>query len=69
MEQLHNDLQAIQQYNRKLIKKHGHQDLQKLKEAGIYNYADFLDVETTKKLKKWRKQKKSKVAKTFDLDA
>jgi len=40
-----------------LIKKHGRHDIDKLKEKGMFNYADFMDVETTKKLKMFRKDK------------
>ena len=66
---MNNNLEEIQKYNHKLIKRHGHQDLDKLKEEGIYNYADFMDVQTTKKLKKWRRDKRKKTEQAMDLDS
>lgn len=66
MEELDENLRSIQKYNHKLIRKHGHDDLEKLTQKGIFNYADFMDVETNKKLKKWRKQRRRDAAQISD---
>ena len=68
MEELDENLRSIQKYNHKLIRKHGHDDLEKLKQKGIFNYADFMDVETNKKLKKWRKQRRREAAQISDKE-
>jgi hypothetical protein len=52
-----------------LIKKHGRHDIDKLKEKGMFNYADFMDVETTKKLKMFRKDKQRFGEQTLDIDS
>lgn len=38
------ELDVIHGHNQKLIERHGHEDHALLQEKGMYNYADYMDV-------------------------
>ena len=68
MEQLNDNLLQIEQFNHKLISKHGHHDLDKLNSHGIYNYSDLLDVQSAKRLRAYRRNKSKQPTNPFTLD-
>ena len=52
MEEYARDLHDMHHHNQKLINRHGHEEAPKLKEKGMFNYADYMDVTYIKKAEK-----------------
>lgn len=54
LEQMGKELEMMHRHNQKLITKHGHEEA---KEKGMFNYADYMDVEYVKKSDQLRREK------------